>query len=115
MTAISEVFGFDDRLFYAGGKLVHNLDLEYFHLNPSPVVAVYMFRNHDSGSRLQLQLNTVWNYPQIPISQLVTISAGLLYASERLVHNFGLEYFYLNPCPAVAAYMFRNHDSGSRP
>ena len=62
-------------MFYASGRLVHNLGLEYFHLNPSPAVAAYMFRNHGSGSRPQLRLNTAWNYPQIPISQSATISA----------------------------------------
>ena len=34
-----------------------------------------MFRNHGSGSYPQLRLNTAWNYPQILISQSVTISA----------------------------------------
>ena len=68
-----------------------------------------MFRNHGSGSRLQLWLNSTWNYPQIPISQSVTISAELFYASGRLVHNFGLEYFHLNPSSAVMAHMLRNH------
>ena len=62
-------------LLYISGRFVHNLGLEYFHLNPSPAVAAYMFRNHGSGSRPQLRLNTAWNYPQIPISQSATISA----------------------------------------
>ena len=74
-----------------------------------------MFRNHGSGSRPQLRLNTAWNYPQIPISQSATISAGLFYASGKLVHNFGLEYFHLNLSSVVIACMFCNHGSKSRP
>ena len=105
----------ENGLFYASGRLVHNFDLEYFHLNLSPAVAAYIFCNHGSGILPQLRLNTVWNDPQIPISQSATISAGLFHASRRLIHNFGLQYFQLNPSPAVAAYMFRNHDSKSRP
>ena len=73
-----------------------------------------MFRNHGSESCPQLRLKTVWNYPQIPILQSATIVAGLFHASGRLVHNFSLEYFHLNPSPVVATYMFRNHCSGTR-
>ena len=62
-------------LFYSSGRLVHNFGLEYFHLNPSPAVAAYMFRNPGPGSCPQLRLNTAWNYPQIPISQSATILA----------------------------------------
>ena len=29
----------------------------------------------------------------------------MFYASGRLVHNFGLEYFHLNSSPAVSAYI----------
>ena len=41
--------------------------------------------------------------------------AELFYASRRIVHNFGLEYFQFNSSLVVAAYMSRNYGLGNHP